>query len=96
MTHRKISDKEKEVLEEFKDAVLEGEAIFPSMEEEDLVLSDGHASIFFADNSMLGEGLFGLTVVDGGGFTGVFMTKESWEEMKREVDERIAKRTPGH
>lgn len=79
-----------EALEELKQAIKDGKAVYPMMDKPNLVLSDGDAHVFFADNSELMEGMFGLTVVDGGGFTGIFMTKETWEEMKVKVDQKIS------
>ncbi len=85
-----------EALEELQNAALDGDVLFPSMEEEDLVMSDGHTRLYFADNQMMGDGLFGFTMVDGGGFSGVICNRDGWERMKERVEELLAKRRPGN
>lgn len=52
-----------------------------------VLVNDGHAHLSLAKDVGLGKDTFGIVAVDDGGFTLVILTKESWEEMKKKVDD---------
>lgn len=56
---------------------------------DDELASDGHASFSLVKDVGLGQGIFGISARDGGGFTCVLLNKESWEMMKLKVDRFI-------
>jgi hypothetical protein len=54
---------------------------------EDILITDGDATLSLVRDVHMGhDGLFGFCMSDGGGFTGMIVTKENWESMKMKVD----------
>lgn len=58
---------------------------------EDILIDDGSAQLGLvrAEHVHLGDDVFGFCAMDGGGFTGIIVTIEQWEEMKQKVDNYV-------
>lgn len=63
--------------------------------EEDILIDDGEARLELIEDVGLGEGYFGFSAVNGGGFTGILVSVDEWEKMKNRVDSFIKKKWPG-
>lgn len=60
-------------------------------DKKNILIDDGHAQLGLvkAEHVHLGDDIFGFCAIDGGGFTGIIVTVEQWEEMKRKVDNYV-------
>ena len=84
--------KKKPTIEDLVKAAQEGNVtLMLSDEPDDLLISDGDAKITLIRDAHCGPGVFAFSVSDGGGFTGVLVTRDQWESMKAKVDAFLAK-----
>ena len=77
---------------EFLEALENGQIELPTSDPspEETLATDGEASLYVGDNHFP-KG-FMLTLVNGGGFSGVMVSYEGWEEMKVKVDNFIKRK----
>jgi len=77
---------EGKLLEDLQKAVAEGTVkTFTSEAPEDLLYDDCDNTITLIRDVGI-EGGFGISVADGGGFTGVLFAPEQWREMNAKVE----------
>jgi hypothetical protein len=57
---------------------------------EHILARDGDATMIVRDSGLPGGML--LTIIDGGGFTGILVHDEAWEQMKIKVDAFLAEK----
>lgn len=88
-----MDDKEKR-FEDFKKAVEEGNVETMTDENNILFMDFSGAGLMLIEETH-GMADFGFSAFDGGGFTGMFISREQWGEMKTKVDAFIAKRFNG-
>jgi hypothetical protein len=88
-----FNEKMQAKFDKFKQAVEDGNVALPtSKSEEDILLTDGHATLSFSSaTEFVGKPAFSFCMADGGGFSSLLFTREQWEEMKKKVDNFIAK-----
>lgn len=86
---------DKDRLEEFKKECKENpERILLAVNEnpEYVLVTDGEATLsFIPPDENLGPDVFTLSLVNGGGFSSVWVTKEEWKEIKTKVDKWLEK-----
>jgi len=81
-----IKEERKPMLEDLKKAAEEGRVrTFTSDAPEDILYNDCDNTITLIRDIGI-EGGFGISVADGGGFTGVLFAPEQWREMNAKVE----------
>lgn len=65
------------------------DVLIPDKKNGIIVLEDGHASLYFLPDDG-SRGFHGFGAKDGGGFTCIFCTKESLQQMLNKLTEIIA------
>lgn len=88
----KTKEEINEVLTNLKDAAEAGEVIVPHLEAGALSLgrdTDCHFSISKWEGA---DGVFCLTLADGGGFTGFLMTADEWTKIRAKIDDYVESR----
>lgn len=79
---------EPEKLAEFEKAVLEGKVVSwgDADNADDVLAEDEYGTSVILIRETGTSAAFGLSVTDEGGFTGICLTLEQWNEMKTKID----------
>lgn len=82
----KTKEEINETLAALKDAAEAGEVIVPHLETGALKLGQDSDCTFSISKWEGAEGVFCLTLADGGGFTGFLMGKDEWAGIRAKID----------